>query len=98
VSPVDVRDAAEIERAINAFALGPNGGLIVLSNPTAVVNRKLRADKAQEGGINHAAIAAPASTPSAKTNAPIISLAVWLSSGGDVIVGCRRSFDHGAPR
>ena len=29
VSPVDVRDAAEIERAITAFARGPNGGLIV---------------------------------------------------------------------
>jgi putative tryptophan/tyrosine transport system substrate-binding protein len=37
VSPVDVRDAAEI----NAFALGPNGGLIVVSNPTATVHRKL---------------------------------------------------------
>jgi putative tryptophan/tyrosine transport system substrate-binding protein len=41
VSPVDVRDAAEIERAINAFALGPNGGLIVVSNPTATAHRKL---------------------------------------------------------
>src|SRR5271163_4661314 len=41
VSPVDVRDAAEIERAINAFALAPNGGLIVVSNPTATIHRKL---------------------------------------------------------
>ena len=41
VSPVDVRDATEIERAINAFALTPNGGLIVVSNPTATVHRKL---------------------------------------------------------
>ena len=41
VSPVDVRDAAEIEHAINAFALGPNGGLIVVSNPTATSHRKL---------------------------------------------------------
>jgi putative ABC transport system substrate-binding protein len=41
VSPVDVRDADEIERAINAFALAPNGGLIVVSNPTATVHRKL---------------------------------------------------------
>jgi len=32
VSPVDVRDAAEIEHAINAFALGPNGGLIARRN------------------------------------------------------------------
>jgi putative tryptophan/tyrosine transport system substrate-binding protein len=36
-----VRDAAEIERAINAFALGPNGGLIVVSNPLGAVHRKL---------------------------------------------------------
>jgi putative ABC transport system substrate-binding protein len=41
VSPVDVRDADEIERGINAFALAPNGGLIVVSNPTATVHRKL---------------------------------------------------------
>jgi putative tryptophan/tyrosine transport system substrate-binding protein len=41
VSPVDVRDAAEIESAINAFALGPNGGLIVVSNPTATIHRRL---------------------------------------------------------
>jgi len=41
VSPVDVRDGAEIERAINEFALRPNGGLIVVSNPTATAHRKL---------------------------------------------------------
>ena len=41
VSPVDVRDADEIERGINAFGLAPNGGLIVVSNPTATVHRKL---------------------------------------------------------
>ena len=29
VSPVDVRDAGEIERAVAAFARAPNGGLIV---------------------------------------------------------------------
>jgi putative tryptophan/tyrosine transport system substrate-binding protein len=27
VSPVDVRDAGEIERAVTAFARGSNGGL-----------------------------------------------------------------------
>ena len=40
VSPVDVRDAAEIERAINAFGLGPNGGL-----------RRFRSDRCQYGSI-----------------------------------------------
>ena len=29
LSPIGVRDAAEIERGIAAFARGPNGGLIV---------------------------------------------------------------------
>src|SRR6188768_176040 len=29
ISPVNVRDAIEIERAISAFALAPNGGLVV---------------------------------------------------------------------
>ena len=32
VSPVDVRDAGEIERAIAAFARSANGGLIVLAS------------------------------------------------------------------
>ena len=29
LSPIDVRDAGEIERAVAAFARAPNGGLIV---------------------------------------------------------------------
>jgi ABC-type uncharacterized transport system substrate-binding protein len=41
LSPVDVRDAGEIERAIAAFASGPNGGLIVTASPLAGVHRKL---------------------------------------------------------
>src|SRR5664279_1290433 len=36
LSPIDVRDAAEIERAVAAFALGSNGGLIVASGSLAV--------------------------------------------------------------
>ena len=32
VSPVDVRDAGEIERAVAAFARAPNGGLIVTAS------------------------------------------------------------------
>jgi putative tryptophan/tyrosine transport system substrate-binding protein len=41
VSPVNVRDASEIERAITAFARGPNGGLIVTSSTLASVHRDL---------------------------------------------------------
>ena len=36
MSPVNVRDAGEIERAITAFARVPNGGLIVTSSALAV--------------------------------------------------------------
>ena len=32
VSPVNVRDAGEIEQAITAFARAPNGGLIVMAS------------------------------------------------------------------
>jgi putative ABC transport system substrate-binding protein len=41
VSPVNVRDAGEIERAITAFARSSNGGLIVTGSPLAVVHRDL---------------------------------------------------------
>ena len=37
VSPVNVRDAGEIERAIAAFARSPNGGLIVTASGLASV-------------------------------------------------------------
>lgn len=45
-SPVDVRDASEIERVVADFARKPNGGLIVATSPAAVVNRKLIIDVA----------------------------------------------------
>jgi putative ABC transport system substrate-binding protein len=41
VSPIDVRDAGAIERAITAFAHSANGGLIVTSSRFAVVHRDL---------------------------------------------------------
>jgi putative ABC transport system substrate-binding protein len=41
VSPVGVRDASEIERAIAAFGHGTNGGLIVLGAPLAIMQRDL---------------------------------------------------------
>jgi putative ABC transport system substrate-binding protein len=41
VSPVDVRDAGEIERAIAAFARSPNGGMIVTASALAAVHRGL---------------------------------------------------------
>jgi putative ABC transport system substrate-binding protein len=41
LSPIDVRDAGEIERAVTAFARGPNSGLIVTSSGSAAVHREL---------------------------------------------------------
>jgi putative ABC transport system substrate-binding protein len=41
VSPISVRDPAEIERGIAAFARLPNGGLIVTASALAVVHREL---------------------------------------------------------
>ncbi len=41
VSPVNVRDAGEIERAVAAFARSANGGLIVTGSGLALVHRDL---------------------------------------------------------
>ena len=41
VSPVNLRDAAEIERGVAAFARSPNGGLIVTASGLAAVHRDL---------------------------------------------------------
>jgi putative ABC transport system substrate-binding protein len=41
VSPVGMSDAREIERAVAAFARGPNGGLIVMGSALAQLHRDL---------------------------------------------------------
>jgi ABC-type uncharacterized transport system substrate-binding protein len=41
VSPVNVHDAGEIERAVAAFARSPNGGLVVTSSALVVRHREL---------------------------------------------------------
>jgi putative ABC transport system substrate-binding protein len=41
LSPVNVRDAGEIERAVTAFARGSNGGLVVSASGLAIVHREL---------------------------------------------------------
>jgi putative tryptophan/tyrosine transport system substrate-binding protein len=41
VSPLDVRDAGEIERAVAAFAPGSTGGLIMAASPSIVIHRDL---------------------------------------------------------
>src|SRR4029077_4889348 len=41
LTPVDARDAFEIERAVTAFARSGNGGLIVTASPVALRHRDL---------------------------------------------------------
>jgi putative tryptophan/tyrosine transport system substrate-binding protein len=41
LSPIDVRDAGEIERAVTAFARSPNDGLLVTGSALATVHRGL---------------------------------------------------------
>jgi putative ABC transport system substrate-binding protein len=46
LTPIDVHDAAEIERGIGAFARGSSDGLIVTASPLAIVHYKLIVDLA----------------------------------------------------
>jgi putative ABC transport system substrate-binding protein len=41
VSPIDVQDASEIERAVAAFARSANGGLVVTGSASATTHREL---------------------------------------------------------
>jgi putative ABC transport system substrate-binding protein len=41
LTPIDLRDASEIERAIGVFARGSTDGLIVVASPMASVHRGL---------------------------------------------------------
>ncbi len=41
LTPVDVRNGTEIERAVANFAQGPNGGLIVTASASSVIHRDL---------------------------------------------------------
>jgi putative tryptophan/tyrosine transport system substrate-binding protein len=41
VTPIDLRDAAEIERAVTAFAQSANGGLILTASPLSALHRNL---------------------------------------------------------
>jgi hypothetical protein len=46
LTPIDVQDPGEIERAITAFGRQPNGGLIVAGSSAVVKHRKLIIDLA----------------------------------------------------
>jgi putative tryptophan/tyrosine transport system substrate-binding protein len=51
VSPVGMRDSGEIERALNAFARGGKGGLIVTASTLATVHRELIIEIASKHGL-----------------------------------------------
>ena len=51
LSPIDVRDGGEIERAVAAFAREPNGGLIVTASSAAGVYRELIIGLAARHGL-----------------------------------------------
>jgi putative ABC transport system substrate-binding protein len=51
LTPADVQGPAEIERAIEAFAGEPNGGLIVLSGPSTINHRELITALAARHGL-----------------------------------------------
>ena len=64
LSPVDVRDAPEIERAVTAFARSGNGGLIVTPSPVAAPSS--RSDRHAGGPAS----ICPRSTAPATTSPP----------------------------
>jgi hypothetical protein len=41
LTPIGVRDAAEIERGITGFARSPNGGMIATASTPALIQREL---------------------------------------------------------
>jgi ABC-type uncharacterized transport system substrate-binding protein len=51
VSPINMRDASEIERAAAAFARSANGGLIVTGSASATVHRNLIIELAARGKL-----------------------------------------------
>jgi putative ABC transport system substrate-binding protein len=51
VSPINMRDASEIERAVAAFARSANGGLIVTGSASATVHRNLIIELAARGKV-----------------------------------------------
>jgi putative ABC transport system substrate-binding protein len=80
VSPVNVRDAGEIERAIKAFASSLNGGLIVTGSALAEVHRDLIV-----------ALAARHKLPAVYFNRFFVAAGGLISYGADYIDQYRRA-------
>src|SRR5215467_2506920 len=67
LSPVDLRDAAEIERGVTAFARSGNGGLIVPGASLGIVHRQLIATLAARHRSRRSTPTAPTSQPAASS-------------------------------
>jgi putative ABC transport system substrate-binding protein len=80
VTPVSVRDAGEIERAITAFARSPNGGLIVASTTSVQNHRDLII-----------ALAARHKLPAVSTERTFVTAGGLVSYGPDFIDQFRRA-------
>ena len=80
VSPINGRDASEIERAIEAFARTPNGGLIVTSSALAGVYRDLII-----------ALAARHKLPAVYSNRASVTGGGLISYGADLVDQYRRA-------
>ena len=80
VSPVDVRDAPEIERGVAAFARSGNGGLIVTGSPLSLIHRDLII-----------ALAARHRLPAVYFLRPFVASGGLISYGSDVADQARRA-------
>jgi putative tryptophan/tyrosine transport system substrate-binding protein len=80
VSPINVRDAGEIERTITAFARSPNGGLIVTGSGLAAFHRDLIV-----------ALAAQHKLPAVYFDRPFVAAGGLISYGTDLIDQHRRA-------
>jgi len=83
LSPVGLRDANEIERAVTSFARTPNGGLIVTSSTAAAVHRELIVTLA---GRHH--------LPAVYSNRTFVVSGGLISYGPDRIDQFRRAADY----
>jgi putative ABC transport system substrate-binding protein len=83
VTPVNVRDAGEIERAIMAFAHFPNGGLIVTGSTLATVHRDLIV-----------ALAARKKLPAVYTERYFAAAGGLISYGPDIVDQYRRAASY----
>jgi ABC-type uncharacterized transport system substrate-binding protein len=83
VSPVDLRDAAEIERGVTAFARSGNGGLIVTGAALAIIHRQLIAT-----------LAARHRLPAVYSNRAYVTAGGLISYAPDVIDQYRRAASY----